>query len=437
MCIMVMTTKTTKATQDNAYIKSMGQYFTTNELLREAVVDMISNSPTTILEPSVGRGDLVVSIRQRYPEIQYDMYEIDNNIVLLDGVDSNKVTYVDFLEEPIERTYDTIVGNPPFVKKPKGNLYFSFIRKCVGLLNSGGELIFIVPSDFMKLTGSVQLIDEMMLHGTFTHIVHPKDERLFENAAIDVVVFRYCKDESLGSEVVFNGEKRWLVHHGGTLSFVPEAPDVSRPRHTVADYFHVFVGMVSGKESVFKNQELGNVDVLNGNGDKEKYILIDKFPTDNPALNTYMTEHKPQLMERRIRAFGEKNWYEWGALRNYSTMQKRAGEPCIYVRTVTRNNIVAFAGTVGPIGGNLLMLIPKSYVAAEPTAKNNKGGGKSKACSRSKKKGACDTSSPDMTQERMGETVAYLNSEQFKEEFMYSGRFKIGHRQLASASWKL
>lgn len=432
-----MTTKTTKAKQEIAYIKSMGQYFTTNEILREAVVNMIGNSPKTILEPSVGRGDLVMSIRRRYPDIHCDMYEIDDNIVLLDGIDSTHVSYTDFLEESIERTYDTIVGNPPFIKRPGGNIYLSFIRKCVGLLNSGGELIFIVPSDFMKLTGSVQLIGEMMMQGTFTHIVHPKDENLFDNAAIDVLVFRYCKDATLGNEMIFNGEKRWLVHRGGSLSFVPEAPDGSRATHAVADYFQVFVGMVSGKESVFKNKELGNVDVLNGNGEKEKYILIDKFPTDDPSLNAYMTEHKPQLMERKIRAFSEKNWYEWGALRNYSTMQKRVGEPCIYVRTVTRNNIVAFAGTVGPIGGNLLMLVPKSYVAAEPPPKNNnrrsKGKATSKATSKSKERGAC----LDMTQERMCEIVTYLNSEQFKEEFMYSGRFKIGHRQLASASLNL
>jgi adenine-specific DNA-methyltransferase len=303
----------------------------------------------------------------------------------------------------------------------------------VGLLNDGGELIFIVPSDFMKLTGSVQLIDEMMLQGTFTHIIHPKDEHLFENAAIDVMVFRYCKDESLGNDMVFNGEKRWLVHHHGTLSFVLEEPDVSVPTRTIADYFHVYVGMVSGKENVFKNQDLGNVDVLNGNGDKEKYIIIDKFPTDNPTLNAYMTEHKPQLMERKIRAFNEKNWYEWGALRNYNTMQKRVGEQCIYVRTVTRNNIVAFAGTVGPIGGNLLALIPKSYVTAEPAPKNNPRRSKSKATSKSKESGAC----LDMTQERIHETITYLNSAKFKNEFVYSGRFKIGHRQLANASLNL
>lgn len=37
----------------------LGQYFTKNLQLKNKVYDFILNNPTTILEPSVGRGDLV------------------------------------------------------------------------------------------------------------------------------------------------------------------------------------------------------------------------------------------------------------------------------------------------------------------------------------------------------------------------------------------
>jgi hypothetical protein len=40
-----------------------GQYFTTNEQLKEKVVEFILNNPTTILEPSVGQGNLVFHIK--------------------------------------------------------------------------------------------------------------------------------------------------------------------------------------------------------------------------------------------------------------------------------------------------------------------------------------------------------------------------------------
>ena len=39
--------------------KKLGQYFTKNEILQDIVYKLILNSPNKILEPSVGRGDLV------------------------------------------------------------------------------------------------------------------------------------------------------------------------------------------------------------------------------------------------------------------------------------------------------------------------------------------------------------------------------------------
>ena len=50
-------------------------------------------------------------------------------------------------------------------------------------------------------------------------------------------------------------------------------------------------------------------------------------------------------------------------------------------------------------GGNLLMLLPKT--------------------------------------EKIDETVLWLNSNEFKSQYMYSNRFKIGHKQLSSSLIKL
>ena len=62
------------------------------------------------------------------------------------------VVYGDFMKQTITKTYKTIVGNPPYVRTKKGNLYIDFTEKCYNLLDDNGELIFIVPSDFLKLT---------------------------------------------------------------------------------------------------------------------------------------------------------------------------------------------------------------------------------------------------------------------------------------------
>ena len=174
--------------------KNKGQYFTTSVLLKETIYILILNNPSIILEPSVGQGHLVEYIKAKKPNINFDLYEIDEKISFLDSIKKEAIKFGDFLEFNIETTYDTIIGNPPFIKTKTGNLYIHFIEKCYKLLNKNGELIFIVPSDFLKLTSSSKIINEMMDNGSFTHIIHPHNENLFKNASIDVIVFRYCKN---------------------------------------------------------------------------------------------------------------------------------------------------------------------------------------------------------------------------------------------------
>ena len=42
----------------------LGQYFTTHESLKDHVFRLIKNRPGLILEPSMGRGDLVAHLRR-------------------------------------------------------------------------------------------------------------------------------------------------------------------------------------------------------------------------------------------------------------------------------------------------------------------------------------------------------------------------------------
>ena len=155
-----------------------GQYFTEDEYLQNTVTGLIFNIPSKILEPSIGRGDLVMRVQKRFKNVPVDMYELDNEIVMLEGIKKEEIVYGDFMIQNIDVKYDTIIGNPPYVKTKTGNLYIDFIDKCYHLLENNGELIFIVPSDFLKLTSAVKIIKEMMLNGTFTHIVHPNKENL-------------------------------------------------------------------------------------------------------------------------------------------------------------------------------------------------------------------------------------------------------------------
>ena len=375
------------------YIHSKGQYFTKNIFLKSSLYKLILNNPSTILEPSIGRGDLVEYINSMNNNIKFDMYEIDNTIKLLSSINKDNINYGDFLEYEIENKYDTIIGNPPYVKTKKGcNLYIKFIEKSYKLLNTNGELIFIVPSDFIKLTSSSKIINKMMKDGTFTHIIHPHNETLFDNANIDVIIFRYCKNNSLSNKILVNNDEKYLINSNGILTFSDKEQNNMK---LFSEYFDIYVGIVSGKEEVFKNTKYGNIEVLKDKNKVNKYILIDKFPCDNNEINEYMLSHKSTLINRKIRKFTDKNWYEWGALRNYKTITNNIGKECIYINNITRKDEVCFKDKVQYFGGGLIIMIPKKKI-------------------------------------NIDKIVKYINSITFKTNYMYSGRFKIGHRQLTN-----
>tara|TARA_Y100000034_G_scaffold122554_2_gene168160 strand:+ start:396 stop:1571 length:1176 start_codon:yes stop_codon:yes gene_type:complete len=371
----------------------LGQYFTTNEDLKNKVLEFVKNKPDVILEPSVGQGDLVQIIHKKNNKIHFDMYEIDTKIKMLDDVPKNVIIYGDFLKQDVKKKYKTIVGNPPFVRTTKGNLYIDFIEKCYKLLENKGELIFIIPSDFFKLTSASKLLNIMITNGTFTHIYHPHKDNLFENASIDVIVFRYCKDSSLEKKVFYNNEPRYVINNEGLITF-KKNKNISSS--SFKDYFDVYVGLVSGKESVYKNKEHGNIKVLNGENKIDKYIYIEKFPCNNKKINQYLMTYKDELISRKIKKFNEKNWFEWGAPRNIKSIKKNLGKECIYIYNLTRKQKVAFKGNVKYFGGGLIILIPKQKI-------------------------------------NLDNIISYLNSDDFKDNFMFSGRFKIGHRQISNS----
>ena len=372
---------------------TLGQYFTTHIELKEKIFEFIYNKPTNILEPSIGRGDLINFIMDKQSDISFDMYEIDSNIKLLDKIQKDKVIYGDFMNETISKTYKTIIGNPPYVRTKKGNLYIDFTEKCYNLLDDNGELIFIVPSDFLKLTSASKLLNIMMNNGTFTHIYHPNNEKMFENASIDIIVFRYCKNSLIDKKVLYNDKILYIKNSNGLITFGEEEDNNSS---IFQDYFNIYVGLVTGKEEVYKNQELGNIEVLNGENKLEKYIYLEKFPCDNEKINQHLLHYKDELIKRGIRKFNESNWFEWGAPRNIKSIRENLTKECIYIHNLSRKKNIAFKGKVNYFGGGLLMLIPKKEIDLDII-------------------------------------INYLNSNQFKDNFMFSGRFKIGHRQISNS----
>lgn len=377
--------------------KNLGQYFTISEDLQQFVFDKVKNKSKCLLEPSFGAGHLLRKFKEydnNYPMI---CYELDVNIVPI--ITFNKyqtVIYGDFTKQQVNTKFKTIIGNPPYVKQKSGNLYLKFIELCYDYLDDDGELIFIVPSDFIKLTSASLVIEKMTKNGSFTHFLFPQNERLFDGASIDVLVFRYEKGIESKSPIktIVNDKDVFCNVNKGIITF----SDKEISGAFIDTYFNVYVGLVSGRDEIYR-VPFGNIDILNDKDKVDKYIFTETFPTNDNQINQHLQLYKDELLDRKIKKFSEKNWFEWGAPRNISNIKKNWGRSCIFVRNMTRNKEIAFIGKVQYFGGSLLCLIPKNY----------------------------------MSEIDIQKIIQHINSAEFKKDYMYSGRFKIGHKQISTA----
>ena len=378
--------------------KDLGQYFTISEELQTFVFDKVKHKSYPLLEPSFGAGHLLKKFKEydeNYPMLCYELDDTIQPVVTFNQ--HQRPIYGDFTKQTISQKFKTIIGNPPYVKQKRtGNLYIKFIEMCYNYLDTDGELIFIVPSDFIKLTSASSIIECMTQHGRFTDFLFPHNERLFEGASIDVVVFRYEKGLQSDTALV-NGNPLFCNITKGIITFSESKP--ASGSYPIEERFNVYVGLVSGRDEIYR-VPFGNIDILNDKDKVVKYIFTETFPTHNEAIDTHLKAHKKALLERKIRKFSETNWFEWGAPRNISSIKNYWGRPCIYIRNMTRHKEVAFIGKVQYFGGTLLCLVPKTETETET---------------------------------EMLAMVEYMNSSIFQSDYMYAGRFKIGHKQVSNA----
>mgnify|MGYP000909286706 CR=1 FL=1 len=81
-----------------------------------------------------------------------DINLLDNKII-----EETKIACSRILSIPLNKTFDIIIGNPPYVESKKisekikyGNLYAEIIENSIKLLNNNGKLGFIIPISFVS-----------------------------------------------------------------------------------------------------------------------------------------------------------------------------------------------------------------------------------------------------------------------------------------------
>ena len=322
--------------------RRLGQFFTPPPLV-EKCLNLVQNKGR-LLEPSCGDGAFLDIYKKG------DIFiEIDKNVVF-----DKRIKVMNFFDLPVAEKFSTIIGNPPYVDnslfkvnfetniKVKANLYIYFIEKCFHHLEENGELIFIVPRDFIKLT-SARYINKLLFdNGTITHFYDYGDEKFFKNASPNICIFRYQKSNFSRKTLTFNGEFKF-TENDGIISFT-KGDSCKR----LGDIFDVKVGAVAGNDSIFENDDgiemVFSKTVKTG---KTKKVI---FNTPHPSLIPY----RDKLLSRKIKKFTNENWWSWGRVVNF-----REDENRIYVNVRTRNKKPFFIHACKKWDGSVLALFPK------------------------------------------------------------------------------
>ena len=327
-------------------IINLGQVPTPFHIVSDMMSLMKNNG--SILEPSCGDGAFLNQLPKHAIGIEIDSSVIKNK----------NVKNLDFFSFDVKEKFDTIIGNPPYVRyqdinantktllkkydllfDKRSNLYLFFIYKAILHLNDGGELIFITPRDFLKLTSSAKLNKFMFENGTITDFIDLGDMKVFSNAQPNCAIWRFEKNNFKRNTNVL---KNFLYTNGQLLFTTNEYPVKFN------DLFFVKVGAVSGYDKAFVNEKASSefvcsTTVKDGKTRKMFYNIYDET----------LLKYKDRLIKRKIKKFDETNWFMWG--RNYY----QSDNARIYVNCKTRNKKPFFTHKCKAYDGSVLAIFPK------------------------------------------------------------------------------
>jgi adenine-specific DNA-methyltransferase len=371
----------------------LGQFFTTNEDVQAVISRMLTIRQGRALEPSAGAGHLV-RILERRSRVDVTAVEYDDTIP---RVCDSQITYMDFFVYAANTTerFRAIVGNPPYVAwknvepatrlssqetksrySDKTNLYHLFIDECMSLLQTKGELVFIVPKEWLYTTSAAPLRERMSREGAITHIVDCGEAKLFTDASVPaLLIFRYQRGVKQGdvSYATFDeavdrtSSQRSLVHSGSSWMFLPKPlAEAIQPWGTLADQYDVKVGFVTGLDRAFKVtnghvEHSVTIDIVTTKKVTERYVDVHhvKSVEDLPTrVRAHLEQEKSALLARRIAQFDESNWWQYGAVRNRKSMESNSTRFFALVKTRSPKPFFSVTGAKY-FGGGVLGLFKR------------------------------------------------------------------------------
>lgn len=232
---------------ENPRIKAKCQIFTPNDIV-EKMLDMAGYNihlwGKKVLENSCGDGQVLAAVVKRYIEaakkqrkskkqikegLETDITAYDIDLELIDKCKKRlsdiatsygifdvcwNIKCQDFLQETINKNYDFVIGNPPYIayhdldeetrkyvrknfktcKKGKFDYCYAFIEKSYNLLANGGALVYIIPSNMFKNVFAFEL--RTLIKGDIEQIYDFPNDKIFTEALVSPAIIKVVKESA-------------------------------------------------------------------------------------------------------------------------------------------------------------------------------------------------------------------------------------------------
>lgn len=297
-----------------------GQFFTKDSLVN-FVFDRVTphiQDVKSILEPSFGEGSFLVKSLELFPNSKIDAYEIDPDIYKpITGV---KTFLSDFLFTQIDKKYDLIIGNPPYIelvysfyneekqkefkkifhKTGRGriNLVHAFFDRSFELLNDGGLIAYLLPSTILSSPWYFDIRKTICENFTICDVV---EDVKFEGVSIQVSLLVIKKNKSEAKNFFLN-DKTYQISQKTYNDFGLTLKDLG---------FEVGIGQYCWshyKEKVTNDVSLGKKIIYSSyigknslefkeikNPEKKKHLVLDEYKIISNAILL------PRTVSKKIR----------------------------------------------------------------------------------------------------------------------------------------
>ncbi len=339
----------------NSFYKS--DIFTPTDI--SFVMTSFLNSNGSLLEPSVGKGNLLSDINfDNYTNV--DVYEIkkeylDDFIYNHPNIHKNNQ---DFLLTNIDKSYDNIIMNPPYIKIQdlpvdyrsfiKSNfpqlkngiidIYYPFIIKSLNLLKDDtGVMVAVTPNSFLYNKSAANLRKFLLFDNTFIkEIIDFKSEKVFKGVSVYccITVFtKTKKDFLIYNDTIISYSSISSNNNFSIFNINPNANPNPNPNENknkiLEDICKISNGVATLRDKIYihKKKLFDEPCWIKITSGKETFDIIypyynnngiitiieeTEFKNKNPLTYAYLLSNKEELEKRDKGNKKYSSWYAYG-----------------------------------------------------------------------------------------------------------------------------